>query len=73
MARPKQISIWYFIGVLLVIYGALILGAGLYEFVSPPDRVVVLANLHAGVWWGALMLIMGSVYVYLFRPGRRLK
>lgn len=69
---PKtRISIWYFIGSLLVIYGVLILGAGLYEFVSPPEHKVVLANLHAGVWWGALMLALGCVYVYLFRPGRQ--
>jgi hypothetical protein len=31
---------------------------------------VVLNNLHAGVWWGALLLIIGLVYVILFRPGR---
>jgi hypothetical protein len=28
----------------------------------------VLANLHAGVWWGALLTIIGGVYVYLFLP-----
>jgi len=61
-----MISIWFFIGVLLVIYGVLILGAGLYGLSHPPN--VVHADLHAGIWWGALLLILGSVYTVRFRP-----
>lgn len=69
--RQPAISIWFFIGSLLLIYGVLILGAGLYGLSSPPD--VVLSELHAGTWWGALLLILGAVYAWLFRPGRRSK
>ncbi len=47
------ISIWFFIGVLLTAYGVLITASGFYELVSPPAHAVVLANLHAGIWWGA--------------------
>ena len=65
-----QISIWFFIGCLLTIYGVLIFGAGLYEFVSPPARPVVLAELHAAIWWGLLMLAGGLAYVYFFRPSK---
>ena len=61
-----MISIWFFIGVLLLIYGVLILGAGLYGLSHPPN--VVHADLHAGIWWGALLLILGSVYTVRFRP-----
>lgn len=61
-----MISIWFFIGVLLVIYGVLILGAGLYGLSHPPN--VVHADLHAGIWWGALLLVLGSVYTVRFRP-----
>ena len=50
MHRSGMISIWFFIGVLLLIYGILILGAGLYGLAHPPE--VVLAKLHAGIWWG---------------------
>ena len=71
MAQGKQtISIWYFIGLLLLIYGVLIGGAALYEFVTPPPNRVVLAELHAGLWWGALIFLLGVVYVFYFRPGR---
>jgi len=31
----------------------------------------VLAHLHAPVWWGALLIVLGIVYCGLFRPGRR--
>lgn len=65
-----QISIWFFIGCLLSIYGVLITGAGLYELVSPPARAVVLAELHAPIWWGLLMLAGGLAYVYFFRPSK---
>lgn len=65
-----QISIWFFIGCLLAIYGVLITGAGLYELVSPPARTVVLAGLHAPIWWGLLMLAGGLAYVYFFRPSK---
>ncbi len=70
MHRPGMVSIWFFIGVLLMIYGVLIGGAGLYELVSPPAHPVVLAGLHAGIWWGALLIVMGAVYALRFSPGK---
>jgi len=65
-----MISIWFFIGVLLLIYGVLILGAGIYDLSNPAAHPVVLANLHAGIWWGVLLIAMGVVYSLRFRPGR---
>ncbi|MBV9742765.1 MAG: hypothetical protein JO099_03305 [Acidobacteriia bacterium] len=70
MHRPGMISIWFFIGNLLLVYGLLILGAGIYELTAPPERPVVLANLHAGIWWGALLIALGAFYARRFRPGR---
>ncbi|HEY9126342.1 MAG TPA: hypothetical protein VIM62_04405 [Acidobacteriaceae bacterium] len=66
----KEISIWYFIGVLLVVYGITILGYGLYELGTHTTANVVLANLHAPVWWGAIMLVLGLFYAIRFRPGK---
>ncbi len=68
MTDDKHISIWFFIGALLLIYGVLILISG---FISPPPPTVVLAELHAPIWWGALLTVLGAVYSYLFFPGRR--
>ena len=64
------LSIWFFIGVLLLVYGLLILGAGLYELVVPPTRVVVLAGSRASIWWGALLLVLGGLYTWRFSPRR---
>jgi len=68
-----MISIWFFIGALLLIYGVLILGAGLYEKAAPAEHPVVLANLHAPVWWGAMLEALGLFYTIRFRPGRASK
>ena len=66
-----MISIWFFIGVSLAVNGALILAAGIYQLVNPPiEPGVVLFNLHAGVWWGAVLLAIGLVYCIKFAPGR---
>jgi hypothetical protein len=66
-----MISIWFFIGVSLAVNGALILAAGIYQLVNPPvDPSVVLFNLHAGVWWGAVLLAIGLIYCIRFAPRR---
>ena len=62
------LSIWFFIGVLLTIYGILITGTGIMEFVSPPLHPPVLANLHASFWWGLVLLAIGLVYLIKFFP-----
>lgn len=64
----KAISIWYFIGLLTLIFGVLVLGAGIGELSSPPP--VVMSDLHIGIWWGAFLIVVGTLYVYFFRPGR---
>lgn len=64
------ISIWFFVGVIVLAYGVLILGAGIYELSHPPEKPVVLAELHAGIWWGALLLILGAFYSWRFAPWR---
>ena len=68
--RAGSISIWFFIGVSLLFNGAVILLAGLYELVRPPQFEVVLYQLHAGIWWGALLLIVGIFYCRRYMPGR---
>jgi len=67
-----MISIWFFIGVSLAVNGALILAAGIYQVVNPPvNPGVVLFNLHANVWWGAVLLLVGLIYCIRFAPGRQ--
>ena len=66
------ISIWFFVGVSLLVNGVLILGAGLWEFIHPPANPVVLFHYHANVWWGAVLLLLGIFYSLRFSPRRAL-
>jgi hypothetical protein len=66
-----MISIWFFIGIALAVNGALILIAGLYQLINPPAHPnIVLYSVHANVWWGALLLVIGLIYCLRFSPKR---
>jgi len=49
----------------------LIFGAGIWTLFEPPARTPVLSHLHAGIWWGALLLVIGLFYSVRYRPGRQ--
>jgi hypothetical protein len=77
MQRSGMISIWFFIGALLLIYGILICGAGIFEAVTTPTAAAAAAanlrwegvrNLHIAIWWGGLLIIMGAFYTIKFAP-----
>ena len=68
--RGSGISIWFFIGISLLVDGLLILGAGVYQFFNPPPQEVVLFRLHAGIWWGALLLLLGLFWTIRYVPSR---
>jgi FtsH-binding integral membrane protein len=68
MQRVGMLSIWFFIGLLLLAYGILIFATGLAEWSSPPP--VVRADLHAAVWWGLLLIALGAFYTFRFSPKR---
>jgi hypothetical protein len=70
MTTGKSVSIWFFIGISLLVNGLLILGAGLYETMHPPEFPVVLFSLHAGVWWGGLLTLIGAIYCWHYSPSR---
>jgi hypothetical protein len=61
-----MIPVWFFVGALLGIYGVLILASGISEWSNPP--ATVLAELHAPVWWGAILTIVGAIYTTVHWP-----
>lgn len=66
--REGRLSIWFFVGVLLTVYGIMILATGLYELGTPPAHRAVLASLHPEIWWGAVLLVLGLFYLIRFFP-----
>jgi len=65
MHGKKEISVWFFIGVLLLIYGILIMGA---TATSGSGAGVVFGEYHVGTFWGALLAVLGMFYSIAFRP-----
>ena len=70
MHGPGFISIWFFIGVLLTAYGVVVTATGVYELANAPANPPVLYNLHASLWWGIVLLVIGLIYFVKFFPKR---
>jgi hypothetical protein len=70
MKTGGSLSIWFFIGISLLVNGALIFATGIYEVAHPPENRVVLYDLHANIWWGGLLLILGVIYCLHFSPAK---
>jgi len=64
--EAEPLPIWFFVGVILLVYGALVLLGG---FVGTP-RQTVLAEPRPSLWWGAIMLVAGAVFTTLGLSGR---
>ncbi len=71
MTDEHRISIWFFIGSLLTVYGVIIVAVSLPALFGGAQPDVVLPGLHAGVWWGALMVALGVMYVIVFWPWKK--
>lgn len=70
MKPGGSISIWFFIGISLLVNGLLILASGIYELIHPPAAPVVLFHLHASIWWGGLLTAIGAFYCIHYSPGK---
>ena len=67
-----MISIWFFIGLLVLIYGVIILGWGLISGGHPGGgRAIALAELRTDLWMGGFMTLAGAFYTLKFAPWRK--
>jgi hypothetical protein len=66
MKERREISIWFFCGILMLTYGCVLIVQGSIEFQHPP--ATVLARLHPTLWWGMLLAFAGGFYTVQFRP-----
>jgi uncharacterized membrane protein len=55
--------IWYFVGLILSVIGFIILLTGIYLVISPSPSKPVLGELHPDIWWGAIMVVVGVVFI----------
>ncbi|MCC6124945.1 MAG: hypothetical protein IT426_08285 [Pirellulales bacterium] len=71
MHEREQIPIWFFIGVLLLVYGFIITAVGVYYlFAAHENRDLALQWLHADFWWGLLLIALGGFYALRYCPRR---
>ena len=64
--KKMPLPVWFFVGMILAIYGVMILITGILEFSHPP--ATVLARLHPAIWWGCILCVVGVLFVYLTGP-----
>ncbi|MCK5455148.1 MAG: hypothetical protein KAJ16_12340 [Calditrichia bacterium] len=60
--KPALKTIWYFVGLILIVMGGLVLLSGLIQLISPSQQQTVLAETYPAIWWGGLMLVTGLIY-----------
>jgi hypothetical protein len=58
--KHHMLPVWFFIGMILILYGVMIFVEGLYDFSHPPGTV--LERLHPAVWWGLFMAVVGLIF-----------
>ncbi|NVM04759.1 MAG: hypothetical protein HWN67_20735 [Candidatus Helarchaeota archaeon] len=70
MISPKRmIPVWFFVGILITLYGLVIFISGIYWYVHPIN--IVAGYLHAAIWWGILMTIFGLIFIIKNIPKKR--
>ncbi|MCX7945125.1 MAG: hypothetical protein N2746_11520 [Deltaproteobacteria bacterium] len=62
----KMIPVWFWVGLMMVVYGILIVGIGVYYLVSPPQGYAAKWT-NPNLWWGLIMLVVGGVFMFLGR------
>jgi hypothetical protein len=64
-----MIPVWFFVGLLLLIYGILILIQGISEWSHPPGTE--LSHLHPTVWWSFVLIILGGIFSVKHFPKKK--
>lgn len=62
MSEKKMLPIWFFVGLMLTLFGAIITATGVY-FIFKPQTSTAMADLNPNLWWGAIMLIAGLAFL----------
>lgn len=62
----RNFEVWFYIGLLLGLYGIMLISAGVYQWIHPP--ATVLAEYHVTFWAGVMLLVVGAVYSLTYWP-----
>ena len=67
MIELKMKPIWFFVGLILLVMGGIIMLSGVYQLIDPPIVKTVLAETHPAIWWGAVMFVFGGIMYWKTR------
>ena len=62
--KPALKTIWYFVGLILIVMGFLVFLSGLIELFSPIKQQTTLGEIYPAIWWGGLMFVTGLIYFF---------
>jgi hypothetical protein len=68
--RGESLSIWFFVGMMMLSYGIVLLPYGAWAWFSDHEANTVLHELHPTFWWGVLITAFGGYYTARFWPKR---
>lgn len=57
-----KISFWFFVALIFLLYGLIILGSGIYYWVTQMTGPNV--AYHVSVWWGLVLCAMSGLFFY---------
>jgi hypothetical protein len=67
ISKVRMISAWEWVGIVLITYGCIVLGAGIF-YIFRPETKTALAEVNPSLWWGGIMILFG---IFLLIGGRR--
>jgi len=63
----KMLPVWFWVGIVLIVYGLIIIGSGIYYVLHPPNTA--LSHLHPSLWWGGIMCASGIIFLIMGKRG----
>lgn len=65
-----MLDIWFFVSLVLLCYGLILIGTGIYYLIIPYQKTV-LAHLHPNLWWGGIMFLGGIIFLWVSWNGKK--
>jgi len=63
----KMKPIWFYVGWIILIIGAIVLTAGIYYLFVPMHHHIELPGLHINIWWGLILMLGGVLLIFVNR------
>jgi hypothetical protein len=71
--KQEALSIWFFVGIMTLAYGIVLVPFGLWEWLTAHEAPTVLNRLHPTFWWGLVLTLFGGFYTLHNRPRKATK